>query len=168
MLPADSRKIDDVRAIGVDAEGRTTFNLVVPAINRMAATAPMLHLAEALAVLANMPNLAVTISPALPKEQLPGTSRSLLGPMMNCKDCRKPCSQTPLGAPLAAFVDDPATGGSVLRVRGPDWQSVTNAVASIVDPLKREIGVPRSFLSTQTWRSPDVPLFTSASRAQVQ
>ena len=160
------RKINDIRAIGVDAAGRTTFNLVVPAINRMAATAPMLHLAEALAVLANMPNLAVTISPAMPKEQLPGSLTILVGTDDELQGLPEALLANTPGAPLAAFVDDPATGGSVLRVRGPDWQTVTNAVASIVDPLKREIGVPRSFLSTQTWRSPDVPLFTSASRAK--
>jgi hypothetical protein len=160
------RKIDDVRAIGVDAQGRTTFNLVVPAIDRIAATAPMLHLAEALTVLANMPNQAVTISPAMPKEQLPGALTILLGTDEDFQGLPTALLASTPGAPVAAFVDDPATGGSVLRVRGPDWQTVTNAVASIVDPLKREIGVPRSFLLTQTWRSPNVPLFTAASRAR--
>lgn len=158
------KKIDDVRAVGVDAAGRTTFNIVVPAINRLAATAPMLHLAEALAVLANMPNQSVTISPTLPPQQLAGSLTVLLGTDDEVRDLGGSFSVGSPGDPLASFVDDPATGGSVLRLRGPDWQSVTNAVASIVDPLKREVGVPRSFLTTQTWRSPDVPLITTATR----
>lgn len=157
------KKIDDVRAIGVDEAGRTTFNIVVPALDRMAATAPMLHLAEALAVLANMPNQSVNISSTLPSQQLPGSLTILLGTDDELRGLDESLAGAP-GDPVVSFVDDPATNGSMLRLRGPDWQSVTNAVAGIVDPLKREIGVPRTFLTTQTWRAPDVPLMTAATR----
>ena len=158
------RKIDDIRAVGVDGKGRTTFNIVVPALDRMAATAPMLHLAEALAVIANMPNQSVTISSDLPKEQLPGALTVLLGTDEEFNSLPQNLTANTPTAALAAFVDDPSTGGSILRLRGPDWQTVTNAVASVVDPLKRDIGVPRLFLNSQTWRSPDIPLITTASR----
>ncbi len=157
-------KIDDIRAVGVDASGNTTFNIVVPAVDRMAATAPMLHLAGALAVLANMPNQLVNISAGLPNEQSPGALTVLLGTDDELQDISGSFTPITPGAALAAFVDDPATGGSVLRLHGPDWQTVTNAVASVVDPLKRDVSVPRSFLATQTWRSPDVPLMLGASR----
>ncbi|MEP7453557.1 cellulose biosynthesis cyclic di-GMP-binding regulatory protein BcsB [Phyllobacterium sp. SB3] len=161
------RKIDDIRAIGVDNKGRTSFNIVVPALDRMAATTPMLHLAEALAVLANMPNQSVNISTSLPREQLPGSLTVLLGTDEEFSGLPQYLAANTPGAALAAFVDDPVTGGSILRIRGQDWQAVTNAVASLVDPLKRDIAVPRTFISSQTWRSPDIPLLTTASKTKL-
>lgn len=158
------RTIDDIRAIGVDAMGRTTFNLVVPAINRMQAGAPMLHVAGALAVLASMPNQTVTVSSTMPDASKPGALTVLLG-----TDDELQAIGAPAGNRTAAvgFIDDPATGNSMLRIGGGDWQAVTNAVAGLVDPLKRDPTVPRTFLRTQTWRSPDVPLFISGSRVQL-
>ncbi|MET3650219.1 cellulose biosynthesis cyclic di-GMP-binding regulatory protein BcsB [Phyllobacterium ifriqiyense] len=161
------KTIDDIRAIGVDGKGRTSFNIVVPALDRMAATTPMLHLAEVLAVLANMPNQSVNISTTLPGEQMPGSLTVLLGTDEEFSNLPQYVAAKTPGAALAAFVDDPATGGSILRVRGQDWQAVINSVASLMDPLKRDIAVPRTFISSQTWRSPDIPLLTTASKTRL-
>ncbi|WP_172982689.1 cellulose biosynthesis cyclic di-GMP-binding regulatory protein BcsB [Phyllobacterium sp. SYP-B3895] len=164
--PRRLKKLDDIRAIGVDGTGRTAFNIVVPAIDRTQATAPMLHTAQGLAILANMPNQTVTVSSTLPAEQSPGALTVLLGTDEELQTLALWAGDSRT-APGVAFVDDPATGSSILRFRGADWQSVTNAVAGFVDPLKRDLSVPRTFISTQTWRSPDVPLFISASRVKL-
>ncbi|MEK1890125.1 MAG: cellulose biosynthesis cyclic di-GMP-binding regulatory protein BcsB [Phyllobacterium sp.] len=159
------KKLDDIRAIGVDATGRTTFNLVIPAIDRAQAAAPMLHVAQGLAIMANMPNQTVTVSSNMPTEQSPGALTVLLGTDDELQSVSAWADNR--GAPGAGFIEDPATGSSILRLRGADWQSVSSAVAGLVDPLKRDLSVPRTFLSTQTWRSPDVPLFLSASRVKL-
>src|SRR5262249_42140529 len=56
LSPADQSGTDAVRAVGVDAGGKTEFDFVVPALEQPGTTRPLLRLAQGLSVLSGMPN----------------------------------------------------------------------------------------------------------------
>jgi hypothetical protein len=158
------RRIDDIRAVGVDEAGKTSFNMVVPAADQRTTTTSLIRLAEGLAILANMPNQSISISRDTVPIQKPGEMTVVVGTAAELRDV---LAVVPAGgevAPLAIFADDAKTGPSTLIVTGPSWESLSSAIESIVSPTDRPVAVSRAALSTQTWRSPDAPLLLSAAR----
>lgn len=59
-------RLDDLRAVGVDDEGRTRFHIVAPALNQQITADPLLELSQGLALLADMPNTMFTYSKSAP------------------------------------------------------------------------------------------------------
>jgi hypothetical protein len=158
------RRIDDIRAVGVDEAGKTSFNLVVPAADQRTTTSSLIRLAEGLAILANMPNQSITISRDPAPVRKPGEMTVVVGTASELRDV---LAVVPAGgevAPLAIFTDDAKTGPSTLVITGPSWESLPAAIDSIVSPADRPVTVSRAALSTQTWRLPDTPLFLSNGR----
>ena len=158
------RRIDDIRAVGVDQSGRTSFNLVAPASDQRATTSPLILLTEGVAILANMPNQSFSISrDQVPEPQL-GEMTIVVGTASELQSVLASVPAEAEIAPLAAFIDDAKTGPSTLVISGPSWESISTAIESIVSPADRPAAVSRTALSTRTWRSPDVPLLLSATR----
>lgn len=161
---ASLRRIDDIRAIGVDSVGKTSFRLVAPAADQRTTTASLIRLAEGLAILANMPNQSISISREAVQIMKPGEMTVVVG---TASELQNVLALVPAGgavAPLAMFTDDARTGPSTLVITGPTWESLSAAIESVVSPTDRPVKITRTTLSTRTWRSPDTPLFTSAAR----
>ncbi|UVK37812.1 cellulose biosynthesis cyclic di-GMP-binding regulatory protein BcsB [Mesorhizobium sp. AR10] len=157
------KRVEDLRAIGVDESGTTTFNLIVPSMGQTISTSPAVRLGEALALIANMPNQSFEVSEAGSPAVRPGVATIVLGP---ASELSKALVNIPAGAeagPIATLVDDPRLGPSTLVVSGPNWQAVDMAIDDIAKQVDRPAGSLRTSLSTRAWRTPDVPMLLSAS-----
>lgn len=158
------KRIEDLRAIGVDEGGATTFNLIVPSMSQTVSTAPAVRLGEAMAVMANMPNQAFAVSEAGAAAAKPGVANIVLG---TAAELSKVLATVPASAeagPTATLVDDPVLGPSTLVVSGPSWQAVDLAIEDIAKQVDRPVGSLRTSLATRTWRTPDVPMLLGASQ----
>ncbi|TPK72374.1 cellulose biosynthesis cyclic di-GMP-binding regulatory protein BcsB [Mesorhizobium sp. B2-4-18] len=156
------KRVEDLRAIGVDESGATTFNLIVPSMAQAVSTSPTMRLGEALALMANMPNQAFEVSEDNSPETGPGVAKVVLGP---AADVAKVLSTLPQGAeagPVATVVDDPKLGPSTLVISGPNWQAVDMAIDDIARQVDRPAGSLRTSLGTRNWRTPDVPMLLGA------
>lgn len=163
---SDSRlhRLEDIAAIGVDEGGRAEFNIVVPALNRSAASASIVRLAEGIAMLAGMPAQSVTVSRDRVIEPGPGKMTIVLGTAGEIAGMIPNLPSAAATSPVATFVDDPASGNSILVVSGPNWQALDAAITGIVAPLDRPTTVLRPTLSTHSWRAPDAPIFRERGR----
>lgn len=158
------KRVEDLGAIGVDEGGATTFNLIVPSMGQAISTSPAVRLGEALALMANMPNQSFDVSETGSSAVKPGMATIVLGPaseLSNVLATVPPAAET---GPTATLIDDPKLGPSILVVSGPTWQAVDMAIDDIAKQVDRPAGSPRTSLLTRTWRIPDVPLLSSASR----
>lgn len=159
--------VDDIRAIGVDEKGRTEFTMVVPSLVQSVATAPVVRLAEALAILSNMPNQSFDLRDAPGDPGGPGRATIVMGP---ASDLAGVLASLPPGAessPTAGVVDDPRTGPSTLVITGPSWQAVGSAVADIAGQFDLPANSQRTGLSTMSWHMPDIPTFFSGGRMKL-
>ena len=157
------KRVEDLRAIGVDENGATTFNLIVPSMGQTVSTSPAVRLGEALALMANMPNQSFDVSEVGSPVAKSGMATIVLGP---ASELSKVLATVPAGAeagPIATLVDDPRLGPSTLVVSGPNWQAVDMAIDDIAKQVDRPAGSSRTSLSSRTWRTPDVPMLLSAS-----
>lgn len=158
------KSFEDIRAIGVDERGETSFRFVVPSLTQAVATAPVVRLAEALAILANMPNQTFDLRETLGRPAGPGRATVVVGP---AAEIQQVLPQLPAGAatsPVSAMVEDPQSGISTFVVTGPNWQAVNSAIDELVKQLDRPADSRRASLATQTWQMPDVPIFFEAGR----
>ena len=158
------QSLDDIRAVGVDEKGMTSFNFVVPALEQPGATIPLMRLSQGLAVLANMANQSFSFSTGLPSVSGPGNLTVMVGTPLELQPL---LASLPAGAatgPVAGFVQDPKTGSSVLVLSGPSWQAIGAAIETIVAPTDMAAPIRREVLSTQRWRSPDAPFLFSDTR----
>ncbi|KQS88111.1 MULTISPECIES: cellulose biosynthesis cyclic di-GMP-binding regulatory protein BcsB [unclassified Rhizobium] len=155
---------DDIRAIGVDENGLTRFNFIVPALEQPGATIPLMRLSQGLALLANMPNQAFSFeTQGLPAPKA-GEMTVLVGTPAEIQPL---LSTVPLGAasaPVAGFVTDPNTGSPILVLSGPTWQAIQTAIESIVASTDVDVTTRRELLATQNWRSPDAPFLFADTR----
>lgn len=157
------KRVEDLRAIGVDESGTTTFNLIVPSMAQAVSTPSTVRLGEALALMANMPNQSFEVSEAGSSPTGPGVANVVLGP---AADLGKVLAGLPQGAeqgPVATVVDDPKLGPSTLVVSGPNWQAVDMAIDDFAKQVDRPAGSMRTSLGTRNWRTPDVPMLLGAS-----
>lgn len=162
-----SDTLDDIRAIGADEQGLTQFNLVVPALERPSATSPLMRLSQGLAVLANMPSQSITIETTAPAKVLPGRMTVLVGTASELKPLLSNLPAEAESGPIASFVRDAKSGGSVLVVSGPTWQAVESAIESIVAPSDVSPDVRRDVIATQRWATPEAPFLFSATNIRL-
>lgn len=158
--------IEDIRAIGVDEKGDTRFTVIVPSLRQAAGTAPAVRLAEALAILTDMPNQSFDLREAPAGPAGSGNAAVVMGPAAELSGI---LGTLPAGAdttPTVAFVDDVRTGPSTLVVTGPNWQAVNTAVNDIAGQVDLPAGSQRTGLSTQAWHMPDIPMFFGAGRVR--
>lgn len=158
------KRVEDLRAIGVDEAGATTFNLIVPSMSQSVSTAPSVRLGEAMALMANMPNQAFTVSEAAAAAARPGVANIVLGPAAELSKVLATVPAVAEAGPIATLVDDPVLGPSTLVISGPSWQAVDLAIDDIAKQVDRPLGSPRTSLATRTWRTPDIPMLLGARR----
>ncbi|MBE7184133.1 MAG: cellulose biosynthesis cyclic di-GMP-binding regulatory protein BcsB [Methylobacterium mesophilicum] len=153
--------IEDLRAVGVDAEGRTRFNLVVPGLAQPAAAMPALRLAEALALTADMPGQSIAISARTAPKPGPGSLNVLVGTPQELSGLAERLPTGSDSGGVVGFVDDKTFGASTLVVSGPNWGAIGGAVESLLAPLDRSRDVQRTVIATRAWRTPEPPMLFS-------
>ncbi|CAM5319507.1 hypothetical protein ATER59S_00999 [Aquamicrobium terrae] len=159
------RRIDDIAAIGVDEQGVTEFVIVVPAADHALTVAPIIRLAEGLALMANMPNQSVQVMSAPVQKSGPGRLTVAVGTPAELASVLR---ASPAGASISSvanFVDDPGLGDPILVVSGPTWNVIAAAIETIVQSVDRAAAAPRPVLATRAWLAPDTRLFTGAGSA---
>ena len=156
--------IADIRAIGVDAQGRTQFHIVAPALSDQIAADPQLELAQGLALLSDMPNTYFTYSKSEPVKfgsgvlpvyvDTPDELRPLLGDAL-----------PDIGTSQSArFVGTNALGQSVLVLVAPSWQRIGPLIDGITTPAARSAAAKDEAYSTHSWRKQDTQLLTGHKR----
>lgn len=162
---ANLRRVDDIGAIGADAQGQTRFTIIVPATDTGLASGPVIRLAEGLARMANMPNQSVQVVSEPVRNAGQGHLTIVLGTPAEITPILGTLPQGSSISSVATFVDDPNLGPSTLVISGPTWNVIANAVETIIHPVDRSVGTARVSLATSAWRAPDARLFTEAGRA---
>lgn len=156
--------LDDIRAVGVNAQGQTRFNIVVPKLDQSASTTPLLRLSQALGMLAAMPNQVFEFSTTLPTQVSPGELTVVVGTAAELEGVLPRLPDGALSGGIAAFVENPATATQLLVLTGPSWPAVESIVENILAPVDRPENVSRSVLMTQRWTGVNTPLLTGATR----
>ncbi|MGC4026930.1 MAG: cellulose biosynthesis cyclic di-GMP-binding regulatory protein BcsB [Mesorhizobium sp.] len=152
-------RLEDIAAIGVDEQGATAFNLVVPALDRTAIPTSVVRLAQTIAIAANMPNQSFEVSREPSFGPGPGHMPVMVGTASELSEALPNLPAAATTSPYAGFLEKQDGTGSMLIVSGPNWQAVDTAIAGIGAPLDRPAGVQRAVLSTSRWRAPDAPIF---------
>ena len=153
-----ARRLEDIRATGVDENGRTSLRILVPEGDLSEASSPVLRLAEGLALILGMPNLSVEIlqGAALP-EPAPGHLDVVAGPTEALAPVLGALAgPAPPGA-SPSFVSRPG-GGALLVVSGSNWDEVLAGAERIVAFSDRPDLQPRQSVSSPALRSPDAPM----------
>ena len=160
-------RVEDLRAIGVNADGATAFNLIAPGVGQATATPVVMRLAQGLALMANMPQQSFRISEVGVPRAGPGEVNVVVG---TASELAGLLSALPIGAdtaPTVALIDDPNLGASTLVFSGPTWPAVEAAVDGFGKQVDRPVDVQRSTLATRLWRTPDVPLLFGANNIRL-
>jgi hypothetical protein len=153
---------DAIRAIGVDAAGKTQFNLVVPALAQPGTTKPILRLAQGLALLSEMPSETFSFG----TDSLPASGPGKMTVVVGTPAELQPVFAVPASAQngaLATFATDPRSGQQLLLISGPSWQAISSAIDMVVSPTDRDPNTRRDVLVTQRWSAPDAPLVYSGT-----
>lgn len=157
-------RLEDVQAIGVDAEGHSRFHIVAPALGRSDAAAVLLRLSQGLSVLSGATNASFSFSRSLPAKAEAGELIVLAATEAELADLDGAAGLPQPGGALAGFVTLPGRAeGSVLAFVGDDWKSIDALVGSFT-ALAGNRGEARSMLPTQGWRASDTPLVDGARR----
>jgi len=158
------RRVDDVRAIGVNAAGATRFNLIVPGAEQAAAQPVVIRLAQSLALMTNMPEQTFSVSDSVLPPPAAGEANVVLGTASELADLLPALPTGAAAGPAIALIDDPKLGPSTLVVSGPTWQAVEAAVDGLGKQVDRPVDVQRTSLSTRLWRTPDVRMLLGAAK----
>ncbi|MFK3967501.1 cellulose biosynthesis cyclic di-GMP-binding regulatory protein BcsB [Ensifer adhaerens] len=156
--------LDDVRAVGLDARGRTQFNLVVPGLQQPSRTAALMRLAQGMALRGQMPAQEFALSETMPELAKPGQMTALVGTAEEVAPFLERLPEGASSGPVAMFVRDGKTKSSVLVISGPDWSAVQEAIEGITQPMDRPSNVPRDVIATGRWQLPETPLVVTNAR----
>lgn len=157
--PADfaPRRLDDLRAAGVDADGATRIRLTLPEGDLAPAAETVLRLSQALALIAAMPNPAVEIRQGEVPPAAPGTLDVALGPS---EALAALLPETPGGIEAAGGTGFArrSDGTALLVVTGSAWSDVENGAERVAAFAERLGAAPRAAISNPAVRSPDAPM----------
>lgn len=168
------KRLDDIKAIGVDEKGRSRFTIVAPDLDKPAAAPALLQLAQSLSLLSGSANGSFAFTKTLPTQRAPGevivlaaTTAQMSG-LIGATEGANPLpveasggkTTSVAGGTMAGFVSLPGLPGqTVLAFSGPDWRDIR----AIADNFARFAadGDPRR-LKTAVWRGLDTPLLDKA------
>ena len=160
-------RFEDLRAIGVDGAGSTTFNLIVPSMRQSTMAPLVIRLAESIALTTNMPNQSFNVSESIMSPASVGQANIVMGLASELAGVLAVLPTGSESSPTVAFVDDPNFGPSTLVVTGPTWQMVESAVEGLAHQVDRPVGLQRTSLASRLWRSPDVPMLFGATQLKL-
>ncbi len=157
-------RLDDLRAVGLDGQGRTHFRLVVPSLDQLGATDVLMRLAQGLALMGGMPNQSFSLQKEVGGPLQPGEIAVFVGTPDELRPQLPTISTTASAAAVASFVDYPGgKGASALVLSGPTWPSIQGLIESFVTSTDGTATQRREALSTFSWNGFDTPLLFSES-----
>ncbi len=156
--------VDDIRAVGLDDKGHTTFNLVVPGMQQPSRAAGLMRLAQGLALRGHMPAQRIVFSESLPELGKPGQLTVVAGTVDELSPLLPSLPDGAAGGSVAAFVRDGKTNAPVLVLSGPDWPAVQSAIEAVAEPMDRPSDVPRDVVNTERWLLPETPVIPGNKR----
>ncbi|WP_090075069.1 cellulose biosynthesis cyclic di-GMP-binding regulatory protein BcsB [Cohaesibacter marisflavi] len=165
-LPASERisDLEAIRAIGVDGNGDTHFEISSPSIKQSTAVEDLLSLGQGLALLAGMPNQDFAFNrDALPVSG-PGRLGVLVGTASELAPIVPNLPQAARVGQLASMLRVTPDSAPILVISGPDWASISSAIGKIVAPLSEASVDQRAGLQNSGWTGPDLPVILSDSQ----
>ncbi|KTR07918.1 hypothetical protein NS365_02315, partial [Aureimonas ureilytica] len=149
------RRLEDVRATGLDGEGLTLIRLALPAGDLSDAAPALMRLSQGLALLTAMPNQSVEIVQGSVPPARAGTLDVVVAPADAFGALAGALSASPSGG--ASFLRR-GDGSSVLALTGSNWDEVAAGAERIVSFVDREGAAPRPAILNPALRTPDAPL----------
>lgn len=148
-----------VRAIGVDRDGLSHFDMIVPSLSAGEAVSPLLQVTQGLAVISGMPNPQFTFRQTLSGTEsgagrltvLIGTATELARLVPNLP----PEAQT---GPVITVMPLGSNRAPAIVIAGPTWTALLGAVGSFLAPIIPDIQsprIPREYIATDRWASPN-------------
>jgi hypothetical protein len=162
--PTAITSVEDIKAIGVDSQGRTHFNIVVPKLQQAAQTDAVMRLTQTLALLGRMPNQSFTVTSTLGPVAGPGGLTVVAGTFSDLAPMLPDLPQSAANGSFTGFIDGPKPGESILVFSGPTWQSVESVIGTLAAQLEQPEGTQRTALATQAWNGTDTPLLRSSTQ----
>ncbi len=156
------RRVEDIRAIGVDATGQTRFTLVVPDGDIAPMTQSLVTLSEGLSLLARMPNQTTAIVEGKVPEEADGSVTVLVGTDDEIKDLGVAIPASNVVRPAIEFLhlsDDPDPDRTVIVINANDRNTIDAAILALVSPNARPLTDARKSISQSSWQTPDAPFF---------
>jgi cellulose synthase operon protein B len=155
-------RLDDLRAVGVDGQGRTRFRIIAPSLDQLGATDTLMRLAQGLALVGGMPNQSFTFRRQADGDLQPGEIAVFVGTSEELRAVMPSLNPTSDNAAVASFVDYPGTSRtSALVLSGPSWPAIAGLIDSFVASLDGTSTQRREMLATDTWRGMDTPFLFS-------
>lgn len=162
---------EDIAAIGVDAKGRTQFNLIAPGLGKGEHGVSLLNLSQALAILSDMPNQSFSVErfldPALIHKDgarsgqltvLIGTQSELSSALENFQIAPDESTSSPI-----RFVSNAQTAEQFLVITGESWREIDHNIDRLVSMTALPANTMRSVIQTQNWNLPDARLIRDAT-----
>ncbi|WP_164901780.1 cellulose biosynthesis cyclic di-GMP-binding regulatory protein BcsB [Neorhizobium lilium] len=152
-------RLDDLRAVGLDGQGRTRFRLIVPSLDQLGATDVLMRLAQGLALTGGMPNQSFSLQKQVSGTLQPGELAVFVGTPDELRPQLPNVASVASAAAIASFVDYPGgNGASALVLSGPTWPSIQGLIESFVTSTDGSATQRREALSTLSWNGVDTPL----------
>lgn len=155
----DYTTLDDLSAVGFDADGTTTLRIVLPRGERMLAEVDLLRLVQAIALRGNFRQQVVRIASTVDANVPPGTLQVAVGTAVELESIPGVPADA-AGTPTVAFVT-PAGQAPLLVVSGPNRQGVNAAIDYIAQGVDRPADMPPTVINTTPWLMPPVQLLRS-------
>ncbi|CZT36430.1 cellulose biosynthesis cyclic di-GMP-binding regulatory protein BcsB, partial [Rhizobium sp. 9140] len=156
--------IDDIPAVGLDATGATTIDIVAPALTNPSRSNMLLRLAQALALRVQMPNQTVVFHATMPTAPVAGTLTVLVGTQLEIEGLIPALPAGSAVGPTVTFAPAATPGLSTLVVTGPTAEALRQAVETLASPLDAAPGTSRTTFSTKAWNTPDAPILVGETR----
>lgn len=155
-------RLDDLRAVGLDGQGRTRYRLIVPSLDQLGATDILMRLAQGLALMGGMPNQSFTLAKQVSGPLRPGELAVFVGTPDELRPQLPALANAASAAAVASFVDYPGGNGtSALVLSGPTWPSIQGLIDSFVASTDGGATQRRDTLSSASWNGVDTPLLFS-------
>lgn len=156
---APGSAIEALRAIGVDHEGITHFDMVIPSLNATHTVASSLRITQALAVISGMPNPRFTFRREVAEDEsesgrlivLVGTTTELATLLPNLPSAAH-------ASPLITFMSIGADRAPAIVIVGPTWPDIQGSLEGFLAPISPDQTAHekrREFMDTDRWMSPN-------------
>ncbi|MCF1481138.1 cellulose biosynthesis cyclic di-GMP-binding regulatory protein BcsB [Agrobacterium vitis] len=159
------KRLDDVRALGVDEKGRSHFTIVSPDFEQPSATPALLQLAQGLSLLSGVANGSFSFTKTMPARPAPGelvvvaATTSQMAGLIGINNAVNADTRK-LNGTMAGFMALPGRPGmSVLAFSGPDWRDIKAIADNFVQFAQDG---ERRMLKTSAWRGVDTPILDKA------
>lgn len=150
-------RLEDLRALGLDSEGRLRVRIVAPGLARTDIGADIVRLSQAIALSSNAPDIEFEVVATSGTADVQPGLTVLVGTTSELEQVSESIPAAASEGPYAAFIEWPGAM-PVLAVTGAeraDWRAAIDRLLANVD---RPAGTVREMLVTESWRTPNAPM----------